>query len=215
MSIIDSVARQSKTTMFVYAFLLNLCAVILYGCHGASEEIAAKSIDQRSGVFYEAGKEEKPSRDMVELVIKAQIKTHLEGFYILESRNSLYGRPTYPFLLNIDGQHVVWKMDGRKELTSYFDADGKWTIDGGPGMRYTLEKKVWIAPGAHTVFIALPGDDFAKQFEIALNRDKLNVLELKPIYHQNSHRRQTYLRGIKDFEVVLGQSPAGKNNGNS
>lgn len=39
----------------------------------------------------------------VDLTINAQIKTHLEGWYLLECKNSLHGKPEYPFLFNIDG----------------------------------------------------------------------------------------------------------------
>lgn len=190
----------------VYFVLFFLIALI--GCGRVSKEIAAKYLDQRTDVFHEGGAEDKLSREMITLIIKAQIKTNLEGFYILESKDSLHGKPTYPFLLNIDGQHAVWQMVGHIENTSFYDEAGHKTVDGGPGMRYILEKKIRIARGLHKIFIALPGDNYSKEFDITLSKDVLFVLDLSPIYTQDSRRRQSYLKGIKDFKVVLSSMPA-------
>ena len=44
-------------------------------------------------------------------------------------------------------QHVEWQMEGHRENSSFYDKDGKKTVDGGPGMRYVLEKKIRIASG--------------------------------------------------------------------
>ena len=101
-------------------------------------------------------------------------------------------------------------MEGHRENASYYDKDGKKTVDGGPGMRYKLEKKIRIASGPHKVFIALPGDDYFKEFDITLSNDALFLLDLSPIYLQDSWRRQSYLRGMKDFKVILSAMPVSK-----
>lgn len=101
-------------------------------------------------------------------------------------------------------------MEGHRENTSFYDKDGKKTADGGPGMRYVLEKRIRIASGPHKVFIALPGDNYFKEFDITLNNDALFILDLSPIYLQDSKRRQSYLRGIKDITVVLSAMPVTK-----
>ncbi len=200
-------AMMQKFTLL----LVLVMAAAPFGCSHVSKEIAAASLDERTDVFHEAGQDEKPSPDVVDLVIKAQLKTNLKGFYILESKDSPHGNPTYPIVVNIDGQHVVWQMEGHKEITPLYE-NGKRAPENGPGMRYLLEKRIRIAPGIHKVFVGLAGDDFDKQFEIQLVRGELNVLELKPIYLRNSHRIQTYLRGIKDFETILSHKPTDENN---
>ncbi len=196
-----------------FSLLFVLLISVLFGCGGArvAKEIATASLDERTDVYHEAGQNEKPSPDLVDLVIKAQLKTNLKGFYILESKDSLHGNPTYPIVINIDGQHAVWQMEGHKEITSLYE-NGKRAPENGPGMRYLLEKRIRIAPGVHKVFVGLTGDDFDKQFEIHLVQGELNVLELKPIYLKNNHRVQTYLEGIKDFEIILSHKRAGENN---
>jgi hypothetical protein len=137
----------------------------------------------------------------------------MEGYYLFEPKDSFHGKPTYPFLLNIDGQHVVWQMEGHKENTSFYDKAGRQTIDGGPGMRYFLEKKIKIeiVPGLHKVFVTLPGDNYYKEFEVTLIKDTVYTLELMPIYMKDSWRRPSYLRGIKDFEMVLNSEPLTRN----
>ena len=56
-----------------------------------------------------------PPAGYVDLVVRASIKTHLERYYFYESQKTFHGQPGYPFLINIDGQANIWKMDGQDE----------------------------------------------------------------------------------------------------
>ncbi len=145
-----------------------------------SKDISSSFIDSRSDVYGETAPPG-PVSGMVDLIIKANFKTHLEGFYILESKDSPHGNPTYSFLINIDGQHALWQMDGHKEITSIYDTNGKRTIEGGAGMRYTLEKRIKILAGPHTIFIGLPGDNYYKKFQVSLESNTVTELPLEPI----------------------------------
>jgi len=133
-------------------------------------------------------------------VIRAEVKTNLEGFHIFESNKSLHGKPTYPFLFNIDGQSVVWEVKGQREDTSFYN--GK--PDGGKGMRYVLEKRIGLAPGRHSVFFALPEADYFKEFVITLKGNESAVLELEPIYRMGGRSLgRSFSLGVEDFEIFL------------
>lgn len=176
----------------------------LVGCGAASKKIMTKSHSERTDIFNEVREEGMPPKGFVDLVIKATIKTHLEGYYIFESRKSLHGRPGYPFVFNIDGQGVVWRVDGQKETTPLYDEKGKRTPEGGTGMRYTIEKTIRLVAGPHMVFFGLPEDKYSVEFKIGLSEGKQHVLEFKPVY---SYRRQrtkpSFEDGISKYEIFF------------
>ena len=183
--------------------LLFIGFVITFvGCGIASKEIATESISERTGVFCEIQGEETPQKGLVDLLIKAQIKTQPEGWYFLESKDSLQGKSTYPFLFNIDGQAITWEVPGKME--NNLDCDGKKNNpDCGVGVRYILEKRIRLREGMHRVFFALPGDDYRTKFEITCKEGKSCNLELKPIYRRYRSSDQDYLKGIRRFEAFL------------
>ncbi len=73
--------------------------------------IAKESQSVRTDIFTEVEGTGTIPADYADVIIKANIKTHLEGYYILESKD-LHGKPGYPFLINIDGQAMVVVMGG-------------------------------------------------------------------------------------------------------
>lgn len=182
-----------------------LLALFLFGCHpSVYREISDKSISQRTDVFRGISNESDVPAGLDGLVIKAEIKTHLEGFYILESKKSLHGKPKYPIVINIDGQVVTWEMPGIREDTPMYDDQGRVIPEGGKGMRYRIEKWIALAPGRHKLAIILPGDDYIKDMEITLLAGTHNTLEFKPIYAPGGigHHRN-FLHGIKNLDVIL------------
>ncbi len=181
--------------------LFTVLAIVLCGCGGVSREITAKSSSEQEGVFTEMKTGDAPARGMAALVITTDLKTHQEEFDILTFRRSLQGKPTYPFLLNIDGQSVLWQMIGREEKTADDGGKGTSRDDAGPGMRYALNKQIAIAPGPHTVFVALPGDNYSKEFVITLRKDDRALLDLVPVYQGRWH--QNYNRGVRTLEISL------------
>ncbi|MCJ7786395.1 MAG: hypothetical protein MUP41_20885, partial [Desulfobacterales bacterium] len=102
------------------------------------KEISLRSQSERTDVFKQAQEGESIPGEFVELTITSSIKTHPEGFYLLESKRSLHGKAGYPFLINIDGQAATWKVDGQKESTPTYDENGKRSPEGGEGMKYNL-----------------------------------------------------------------------------
>lgn len=110
---------------------------------------------ERSEVFAEVTRNAKAETATVDLVVRLSLKTRLPGYFVIEPRHSLVGRPGYPFVLTIDGQTVTWREDGRVENLPKYDAHGISTPEGGAGRGYTLEKTLSLTPGTHDVKVGM------------------------------------------------------------
>lgn len=187
--------------------IIGVMILILIGCGAAAKDIRVKTQSLRTDVFTEIKNADAPARGFAVLTIKATIKTHLEGYYALESKDSPHGKPGYPFLINIDGHAETWKVDGQKESLPLYDKDGKMSHDpdAGEGVKYVLEKKIGMRAGTHKVFLGLPADDYFKEVEITLKEGDSATLELKPVYkYKTRHTRiPTFQGGIKEYEAYL------------
>ena len=183
--------------------LLALCAILLLSCGTALKRISLKSQSVRTDVFKEVQEGVAIPRGFVDLTITSSIKTHLVGDYLLESKQSLHGKPGYPFVINIDGQAATWKVDGQEEDTPSYDESGKISPEGGVGMKYNLGKKILLSPGSHKIFFALPGEKVLLQFELALQTGESYVLEFRPIYQRRGNQPRHFFHGVSGFEVVL------------
>jgi len=176
--------------------------IALTGCGTGAREIALKSQSDRTDVFKEVYGGVPIPKEFVELTIKSSIKTHLEGYYLLESR-SLHGKPGYPFVLNIDGQAVMWKVDGQKENTPTYDESGKRSPEGGEGMRYNLQKGILLRAGSHKIFFGLPEEKLLLQFELVLRAGESYVLEFRPVYQRRGKQPRHCFHGVSTCEVLL------------
>jgi len=199
---------------------LMVLGLALVGCGVTAREIRAKSLSERTDVFREVKEEGAPPNGFVDVVIKASIKTHLEGYYALESKESLHGKAGYPFVLNIDGQAVTWRVDGHEDIKPKYDEKGKAVPDpeAGDGIKYVLGKKIRMTAGSHRIFFGLPEDDYALEANLVFKEDGSNVLEFKPVYKserkyysirksERMKRNETFLKGIKGFEIFLNGNP--------
>ncbi|MCE5212219.1 MAG: hypothetical protein LLG40_11745 [Deltaproteobacteria bacterium] len=195
---------MQKTIMSLLAGVMSL---ILLGCAQTSQAIRQNAQRQRMDIFTEIKNDDTPAQGFVILAIKATIKTHLEGYYLLESKESIHGKPGYPFVINIDGQAATWKVDGQKESLPRYDKDGKTSHhpEAGEGVKYILEKKIQLRPGAHKVFFGLPADDYFKEMAVTLKEGDSPSLEFKPIYKYKTRptRIPDFKKGIKEYEVNL------------
>ncbi len=179
-----------------------LLGALLAGCTSAvSQRISALSADERADAFREVSKESAVLSGSAGLIIKAEIKTHYEDYYLLESKKSPHGKPQYPLLVNIDGQHVMWEMQGIRDDTVVYDNRGQETPEGGKGMKYTLEKKLVLTPGRHRLAVALPGDDYIEEIGISLSEGS-NILEFKPIYAPGGiGHHPNFRHGVKKLQA--------------
>ncbi|MGA2782733.1 MAG: hypothetical protein ABSF13_12570 [Smithella sp.] len=186
---------------------IGVMSIVLIGCGVTTNIINQKTQNARTDVFTEMKNNDSPAQGFVTLAIKATIKTPLEGYYLFESKDSMFGKPSYPFVINIDGQAAVWKVDGGKEILPSYDKDGMTSHDpeAGEGIKYVLEKKIQLRAGTHKVFLGLSNDDYFKELEIKLQEGKTFTLEFKPIYKYKTQptRIPAFKKGIKGYEVYL------------
>lgn len=193
----------------IMSVLAGIMSLLLIGCAGTSQVIHQSSQSQRMDVFTEIKNDAGPEQGFASLTIKATIKTHLEGYYVLESKESIHGKPGYPFVINIDGQAATWKVDGQKEILPRYDKDGKTSHnpDAGEGIKYVLEKKIQLRSGKHKVFFGLPADDYFKEVEVTLKEGDVPVFDFRPVYKYKTYptRIHTFRKGINEFKVYLNE----------
>ena len=187
---------------------LSIIVVLLLGaafcgCSEGKNIIREKALSERNDVFTEIQTEDLPAKGFSNLSIRAQIKTHVEGHYLFEAKDSLHGKPKYPFMFNIDGQMITWEEEGKKEDTPRSDKDGVSIPDGGEGVRYVLERKIRLHAGPHKVFFALPNDNYYTEFQLVLNEGTQNMLDFHPIYWGFRRLRGHFLHDIRYYEVLM------------
>jgi hypothetical protein len=176
------------------------CSTTVKGMHQISQSA-------RTDVFVELEDGEPIPGGFADLMITANIKTPLAGYYVLEPKESLHGKPGYPFLINIDGQVALWKIDGVIDNKPAYDKDGKTSFDpeAREGMKYALTKKVRLKAGPHRMFFGLPEENYYSTVDIVLKNGDSSLIEYKPRYRYKRlpTRIPTFLKGINRYEVFL------------
>jgi hypothetical protein len=191
--------------VIAYMAASSFLAIVLTACGMTSKMIAKESQSERTDIFKEVIGGETTPAGYGDVIIKTNIKTHLEGYYILEQKD-IHGKPGYPFLINIDGQASLWKVDDVKDIKPAYDKDEGSSHDpeAGEGMKYVLEKRIRLAAGLHKVFFGLPEESYYRMTDITVEDGKLYVLEFKPHYgYTHKPARATFLKGTSNYEVVL------------
>jgi hypothetical protein len=192
--------------------VLTVIWAVLASCSTVSKEIKTKAHGEKVDVFREVKEWEVVPQGFADLMIKASIKTHLEGHYLLELKKTFHGKPGYPFLINLGGQATTWKVDGQQEVMPDYDKKGRRNPERGEGMKYILEKRIRLKSGSHKIFFGLPSENYFKEIEITLKDRHQHILEFKPIYRTSRRNVPGFLSGVKEFEVFLdgiavGQQP--------
>jgi hypothetical protein len=182
-------------------FLVTSCATAVRTPETVEQTTTMGVFTEVAGGSAEVGK--------VDLVIRLSLKTHAENYYLLESKKSLHGKPGYPFIVTVDGQSVVWRVNGGIEKIPLYDARGIRTPEGGDGMRYVLEKRLRLMTGVHRVEIDLPEERYSRGVDVTLDeRTDPYLLEFKPIYRRSvTFRRPTFFQGLVELEPFLNGKP--------
>jgi hypothetical protein len=184
-------------------FLSLVFLVSLTECVGGikqPEEQAVKGM--RTDIFSEVKGKQPPPPGKVDLTIKASVKAPTHKEFLFESTTPPPTEGGYPFELNIDGQEMVWKVEGNLEKTPISNERGR-TPEGGEGFRYILDKKIRLAPGAHHVVFGVPSDDYYTEIKVFLKEGESHILEFQPIYSRDERGYQTFYRGITRTRVFL------------
>lgn len=89
------------------------------------------------------------SEGMVDLTVKAAFKTPTPEHYLLESKSQKPLKEGFPFELEVDGQEIIWNVQGTLEKTPVSGPEGRLP-EGGEGIRYLLDKTIRLAAGPIT-----------------------------------------------------------------
>jgi hypothetical protein len=185
--------------------LLLAFVVLAADCGAVREQIRTQSITEREGVFQEVTTAAGPPAGFADVVVKASLKTHLPGEYLLESGSSPHGGPFYHFTVNVDGQSVTWKVPGQREnLPVVKDRDCQ---DEGDGMRYTLEKKIRLRAGTHQIFFGVREENAAKTMIVDLREGASSTIEFRPIYPRYKQGHPAFRLGFLGFNAVFNNTP--------
>ncbi len=184
-----------------------MAGIVLAGCGTAARTIMANSQSERRDIFKEVPASDQAPSGYVDVLIKASIKTHLEAYYIAEPGDQAHGKPTYPFLINIDGQAVVWNVSGVLDRKPAYDGDGQTSLDpeARDGMKYVLEKKVQIRSRRHRVFLGLSEEQYYTVADIDVKEGNAYVLEFTPVYRYKTSptRIPSFFLGVSRYDVRL------------
>ena len=189
--------------MLINVFLGVLLLIGLAGCGGAVKQISPESQNMRTDVFIEVEDQQPPPEGTVDLTIKASIKTPPEGYHLFGERTPPKKKDGYPFELEIGGQEVVWKVEGKQENTPRWDEESRRIPEGGEGIRYTLDKKIRLRPCLHHVVFGLPQEDYYTEVKVSLTRDEPHALEFRPFYAMGRRGYRDFYHGIKTYNVFL------------
>ncbi|OGW49892.1 MAG: hypothetical protein A2078_00780 [Nitrospirae bacterium GWC2_57_9] len=181
--------------------------IVVIGCSATAKKMTIESRTERTDVFKEVTGGDPIPTGYGDVVIRGNIKTHLGGYYIGESKESVHGKESYPFLVNIDGQAALWSVPGVRDSKPAYDKDGKTSRDpeAREGMKYILEKKIRLAAGSHKVFFGLPADNYFIEADITVQNGETTVIEYKPVYRYKTMptRIPTFLKGFSRYEIYL------------
>ena len=192
-----------RTRTLISVFIGIALLIGLGGCGGTVKQIAAESQNMRTDVFTEVKDQQPPPGGSVDLTTKASIKTPPEGYYLFGERTHAQGKDGYPFELNIDGQEIVWKVEGKSEITPRWDENGRIIPEGGEGIRYVLDKKIRLRPGFHHVVFSLPDENYFTEVKVSLREGEPHTLEFQPVYVMGRKHHKSFYHGIKSYDAFL------------
>jgi hypothetical protein len=193
-----------ETTRFRVALLIVLA---LFGCAHVTRERIMQRASEKAFSFEEINeKESQISEGYSELLIKASIKIPQEETYVIKTRPPRDENSQYPFVININGQGVLWMVNCTLDKqTTYIKH--KRNPEGGEGLMCRLEKRIRLKSGFYKVYLGLPEEEFETAVAISLPDSSSNVLEFKPIYRWNRIYHLMFWNGISSYDIFFNDKP--------
>jgi hypothetical protein len=184
-----------------------LIALPFFSCaHSTRKQIMEKGLE-RASIFEEINeKDGQIPEGYSELLIDASIKIPQKQFYLINPRPPRHDNSQYPFVLNINGQGMLWQVNCTLDEQRMY-VYNKRNPEGGKGLMCRLEKRIRLKSGSYKVYFGVPEEEFEIEVPIFLTDRFSSVLEFKPIYWQSGDHRRTFWNGISNFDIFLNGKP--------
>lgn len=191
--------------MTYWAALLTTLA--FFGCAHVTREQMMQKASEKASIFEEINeKDSQLPEGYSELLMKASIKIPQKQFYLINPRPPRRENSQYPFVLNINGQGVLWQVNCTLDEQRMY-VYNKRNPEGGVGLMCRLEKRIRLKSGSYKVYFGVPEEEFEIEVPIFLTDRFSSVLEFKPIYWRSGDNRRMFWKGISNFDIFLNGKP--------
>jgi hypothetical protein len=183
---------------YIFWGMVLMAGFVINGCANNRELIVNASHATRSDVFSEI-----PISNTISEKAIADIKFSVKrnSSYFAGAYNK-YSNPPYRLNVNIDGQPMALESEPVLEDKSPIDSS---IPESGTGWKYQFSKRIALAPGKHSLTIALPEDDVIVEREIVL-RAGVNLITISPVYNKRMlrpYKGQSFTAGVQTVEVTV------------
>ena len=160
--------REKMHTERTRYLAVLLTTLVFFGCaHVTREQIMQKASEEASSFEEINEKDSQLPEGYSELLIKASIKIPQKEFYLIKTRPPRNENSQYPFVLNINGQGVLWMVNCALDKQRTY-VNNKRNPEGGEGLICRLEKRIRLRSGSYEVYLGLPEEEFETEVAISL-----------------------------------------------
>lgn len=187
---------MNRKSILVGAILL--AGFVISGCANKQELPGPSTLSSRDDVFSETSSSQVESgKALANIMFSVKSNSsRIAEIYVKHSN------PPYRVHLKIDGQTTILEsepvLEEKAPITSKIP-------ESGTGWKYTFSKQTTLAPGKHTLTIALPIDEIQVKGEIELIAG-MNMISLNPVYNRKLLRPfkgQNFSAGVKSVELTV------------
>ncbi|MDA8430527.1 MAG: hypothetical protein M0T70_14840 [Geobacteraceae bacterium] len=182
---------------FIIIGMVLIAGFVISGCANNRDVIAKASLAARYDVFSEVvNHEAQPGKAIMD--IKLAVKSNSSRFMGMYNKHS---NPPYRVHVNVDGQTLILEAEPVLENKSLIDSN---VPESGTGWKYQFSKRIALAPGRHTLAIALPIDDVIVEREVELHAGT-NTITVTPVYNKRSlrpYKGQHFTAGVKTLDIT-------------
>jgi hypothetical protein len=184
-----------------------LTTLVFFGCAHITREQIMQKASEKGAIFEEIiGKGSQLPQGYSDLLIKASIKIPQKELYLIKTRPPRDENSQYPFVLNINGQGVLWMVHCTLDNQKIY-INNKRNPEGGEGLMCRLEKRIRLKADSYKVYLGLPEEELETEVAIFLADSSSNVLEFKPIYWRGGRNPRIFWKGISRFNIFLNGKP--------